>query len=61
MKRLRGELTLETLRRGVAEATLSESLKELAGLRLDFAEEYIDGTCRLTEILRRLLDPILSR
>ncbi len=52
MKRLRGDLTLETLRRGVAESTLSDSLKELAGLRLDFAEEYIDDTCRLTEILR---------
>ena len=52
MKRLRGELTLEALRRGVQESALSESLKELAGLRLEFAEEYIDDTYRLTEILR---------
>ena len=52
MKRLRGELTLEALRRGVRESTLSESLKELAGLRLDFAEEYIDDTSRLTHVLR---------
>ncbi len=52
MKRLRGELTLKALRRGVQESVLSESLKELAGLRLDFAEEYIDDTYRLTEILR---------
>ena len=52
MKRLRGELTLEALRRGVRESTLSESLKELAGLRLDFAEEYIDDTSQLTHVLR---------
>ena len=52
MKRLRGELTLEALRRAVQKSTLTDSLKELAGLRLDFAEEYIDDAFRLTEILR---------
>ena len=31
---------------------LTDSLKELPGLRLDFAEEYIDDAFRLTEILR---------
>ena len=52
MKRLRGDLTLDALRRAVQESGLSDSLKELAGLRLDFAEEYIDDTYRLSEILR---------
>ena len=31
---------------------LTDSLKELAGLRLDFAEEYIDDACRMSEVLR---------
>ena len=52
MKRLRGDLTLEALRHAVRESSLTDSLKELAGLRLDFAEEYIDDAFRLTEILR---------
>jgi len=52
MKRLRGNLTLAALRRAVQESGLTDSLKELAGLRLNFAEEYIDDACRLTEILR---------
>ena len=52
MKRLRGTLTLDALRRAVQESSLTDSLKELAGLRLDFADEYIDDAFRLTEILR---------
>ena len=52
MKRLRSDLTLEALRRAVQESGLTDSLKDLAGLRLDFAEEYIDDAFRLTEILR---------
>ncbi|MDE2822662.1 MAG: ATP-binding protein, partial [Chloroflexota bacterium] len=52
MKKLRGDLTLKALRRAVQESSLTDSLKELAGLRLEFAEEYIDDAFRLTEILR---------
>ena len=52
MKRLRGEITLDALRGGVQESGLSDSLKELALLRLDFAGEYIDEAHRLTDILR---------
>ena len=52
MKKLRGEITLDALRGGVRESGLTDSLKELALLRLDFAEEYIDETHRLTEVLR---------
>ena len=52
MKKLRGEITLDALRDGVQESGLSDSLKELALLRLDFAGEYIDEAHRLTDILR---------
>ena len=52
MKKLRGEITLDALRRGVQESGLSDYLKELALLRLRFANEYIDDTHQLTEILR---------
>ena len=52
MKKLRGEITLDALRGGVQESGLSDSLKELALLRLDFAGEYIDEAHRLSDILR---------
>ena len=52
MKKLRGELTLAALRQGVQDSGLSDYLKELALLRLEFAEEYIDDARRLTDILR---------
>ena len=51
MKKLRGEITLDALRQGVRDSGLSEYLKELALLRLRFAEEYIDDAHRLTEVL----------
>ena len=52
MKKLRGELTLAALRQGVQDSGLSDYLKDLALLRLRFAEEYIDDAHRLTDILR---------
>ena len=52
MKKLRGELTLAALRQGVQDSGLSDYLKELALLRLEFAEDYVDDTRRLTDILR---------
>ena len=51
MKKLRGDLTLDALREGIEQSTLSDYLKDLALLRLKFAEEYIDDTCRLTDVL----------
>jgi hypothetical protein len=51
MRKLREELTLEGLRKGIEESTLSEHLKELALLRLRFAEEYIDDQQDLTAVL----------
>jgi DNA phosphorothioation-dependent restriction protein DptH len=52
MKKLRGELTLDGLRRGIDDSGLSDYLKELALLRLRFAEEYVDDRHRLTDVLR---------
>ena len=52
MKKLRGKLTLAALRQGVQDSGLSDYLKELALLRLQFAEDYIDDAHRLTDILR---------
>ena len=51
-KKLRGALTLDALRQGIRDSGLSDYLKELALLRLRFAEEYIDDAYRLTDILR---------
>jgi DNA phosphorothioation-dependent restriction protein DptH len=52
MKKLRGELTLDGLRQGVQDSGLSDYLKDLALLRLRFAEEYVDDSHRLTNVLR---------
>jgi len=52
LKKLRGELTLDALRDGIEHSGLSDQLKDLAKLRLRFAEEYIDDTRRLTDVLR---------
>ena len=52
MKKLRGALTLDALREGIEQSTLSDYLKDLAILRLRFAGEYVDDTYRLTEVLR---------
>ena len=52
MKKLRRDLTLDALRQGVQDSGLSEYLKDLALLRLGFAEDYVDDTYRLTDILR---------
>ena len=52
MKKLRGDLTLDAVREGIEQSTLSDYLEDLALLRLKFAEEYIDDTCRLTDVLR---------
>ena len=52
MKKLRGDLTLDALRQGVEESGMSDYLKDLALLRLRFAEDYVDDTHRLTDVLR---------
>ena len=52
MKKLRDELTLAGLRKGIEDSGLSDHLKELALLRLRFAEEYVDDQQDLTSVLR---------
>ena len=52
MKKLRGDLTLDALRQGVRDSGLSDYLKDLALLRLQFAEDYVVDAQRLTDILR---------
>jgi hypothetical protein len=52
MKKLRDKLTLETLLQEVENASMSEHLKELAQMRLQFAAEYVDDSRRLTDIIR---------
>ena len=52
MKKLRDEVTLAALRRGIEDSGLSDHLKELALLRLRFAEEYVDDEQDLTTVLR---------
>jgi hypothetical protein len=52
MKKLRDELTLAGLQKGIEASGLSDHLKELALLRLRFAEEYINDQHDLTKVLR---------
>ena len=52
MKGLRDNLTLEALRTGIDNSSLSDHLKELAQTRLLFAAEYIDDNQRLKDLVR---------
>ncbi len=52
MKKLRERLTLDGLRSEVEQSSMSDHLKELASMRLQFASEYIDDQQRLTDIIR---------
>lgn len=52
IRRLRDQLTLEEIVRGVETSSLSDHLKDLAKIRLDFAAEYIDDSRRLTDAVR---------
>jgi DNA phosphorothioation-dependent restriction protein DptH len=52
MKKLRDRLTLDALRTEVDNSALSDTLKDLAHLRLQFAAEYIDDSRRLSECIQ---------
>jgi hypothetical protein len=52
MKRLRDRLTLAALIQAVENSSLSDHLKDLARTRVEFASEYIDDSCRLTDAIR---------
>jgi DNA helicase HerA-like ATPase len=52
MRLMRDELTLAGLRDAVAAANLPDTLKELASVRLDLAESYIDDAAQLSKVIR---------
>lgn len=52
IKKLRDQLTLEEIVRSVDASSLTDHLKDLAKMRLEFAAEYIDDNRRLTDVVR---------
>jgi hypothetical protein len=52
MRGLRDNLTLDALRAGIDNSSLSDHLKELAQTRLLFASEYINDNLRLQDLIR---------
>lgn len=52
MKHLRDDLTLDGLRQGIDDSRMPDHIKELAHARLELAEEFIDDTKNLGQILR---------
>jgi hypothetical protein len=51
MRGLRNNLTLEAIRNGIDDSSLSDHLKELAQTRLQFAGEYIDDSQKLQDLI----------
>lgn len=52
MRGLRDNLTLDAIQNGVEHSALSDHLKEIAKMRLQFAGEYIDDSRRLQDLIR---------
>jgi hypothetical protein len=52
MKKLRQDLTLESIVQAVEESALSDHLKQLAHIRLKFAAEYLDDSLSLVDLVR---------
>lgn len=52
MRGLRNNLTLDVIRNGIENSSLSDHLKELAQTRLKFANEYINDDQRLQDLIR---------
>ena len=52
MRSMREGLTLAGLRSAIEHAGLPDNLNELANVRLDLAEDYIDDSTRLSELIR---------
>ena len=52
MRGLRNGMTLEGLRRGVDDSSLSDTLKDLARIRLEMAGQYIDDESSLKGLIR---------
>jgi DNA phosphorothioation-dependent restriction protein DptH len=52
MRQLREKMTLQTLREQIRESDLSDSQKNIAGIRLDFASQFINDRVSLAEKLQ---------
>lgn len=52
MRSIRDRLTLQNLRDGVDQSSQSDTIKQLAHQRLDFAAEYIDDSIRVGDLVR---------
>lgn len=52
MRKNRNNLTLSGIRGGVENSSMPDSLKELANMRLDFAEQYIDDMVNVSQLAR---------
>ncbi len=52
MRRIRTNITLEGIRSGVDNSNLTDGLKELANMRLDFAEQYIDDNASISGLAK---------
>jgi len=52
MRKNRNDLTIEAIRNGIQNSSLSDALKDLADMRLDFAEQYIDDHLSVASLIR---------
>ena len=52
MRQLRQDMTLDTLREKIENSELSDQQKTIARIRLNFAEQFIDDSRRLSEMLQ---------
>ena len=52
MRRIRANITLDGIRNGVDNSNLTDGLKELANMRLDFAEQYIDDNASISGLAK---------
>jgi hypothetical protein len=52
MRAVRSQLTLEAIRDGIDNSSLTDSIKQLAHQRLDLAGDYIDDSVRVGDLVR---------
>ena len=52
MRQNRNNLTLESIREGINNSRLNDTMKDLANMRLDFAEQYIDDNSSVSHLIK---------
>lgn len=52
MRKNRNSLSIKAIRDGIQSSSLSDALKDLADMRLDFAEQYIDDKLNVGSLIR---------